>query len=959
MNSKTKTRWSAIVAGIALTTGGTNLSLAQDSGLDDNEQLEEIIVTGSHIRRDGFSYSSPVEIINSEVLEFTGTTNLGDLLQTLPQNVQSINNANSAFFVQSSGLNLTSLRNLGTSRTLVLINGRRFVSGVSPSVGYAVDLNAIPVGMIERIEVLTGGASAVYGSDAVAGVVNIVTKTDFEGFMIDAQVGASTRSDKNKEDVYVTFGGELGDGGNAWLSLGYSNDDPLYARDRDFSNTDLAVYDLDGDGLGETDEWLGSSFLPQGRFGSLLGDGTTFRSGLADRANSDRFNRADYRTIFNPIERRFAYGAVRYPLAQNIEVFGEMNYSIVNAFSQLEPFALDLNSNIWFTQRGGTGGLDVATSPLLPTLLRDNLLAQGVTNLNQLGVNNTARRLVEFGPRTTDIQRTTLRGVFGVDFELGEDWLVTAYYTYGKTDQDQQGNGQINVERAALALEVEDDGNGGLRCVNEQARLQGCVPFDVFGENTISPEAVAYLSLPTNRQGIVEQEVFNVTVSGDTPLDLAGGPLAVAFGAEYREERGADIPGESVQRGITAGNASAPTDGSFDTLEFYGEVSVPFHERVSIDAAVRVADYSSVGNQTTWKVGTDVSILEDLRFRGTVSTSVRAPNISDLFAGAGQTFANVQDPCDGVDATTTGDVADNCRSIPVIADRIADQGSFTLTQVERQSTGGFLIGNPLVAEETADSITAGIVWQPNFIDGLSASVDWYQIEIDDGISTTPRSVVVNRCFDVDPTIFDPTCGGLARRNLNPGEGALVEVDSITSNENRFETEGVDFQARYQLPVGPGELNLGLFYNHLFKFDTIGIIDGSLDEDAGEILYPKDRVVLNIGYRMDSWDASWRVRHWDRVKDSNTPELTNENSDVFGNPVAPSKNEVPTYIYNDFSIAYSRDEISVRAGVNNVFDKQPPLLTQISQYGNTGTNIAAEAYDPIGRAWFLSVTYATE
>ncbi len=948
---------STLCVGVALALAATSTANAQDAGAD--ESLEEIIVTGSHIRRDGFSYSSPVEVIDSEVLEFTGTTNLGDLLQTLPQNVQAINNANSAFTVQSAGLNLTSLRNLGTARTLVLINGRRFVSGVSPSVGYAVDLNAIPVGMIERIEVLTGGASAVYGSDAVAGVVNIVTKTDFEGFMIDAQIGASSRSDKNKEDVYLTFGGELGDGGNAWLSLGYSNDDPLFARDRDYSNTDLAVYDLDGDGLGETDEWLGSSFLPQGRFGNLLGDGNTFRSGLADRANSDRFNRAEYRTIFNPIERRFAYGAATMPVSDRVEIFGEMNYSIVEAFSQLEPFALDLNSNIWFTQRGGTGGLDVATSPLLPTLLRDNLLAQGVTNLNQLGVNATARRLVEFGPRQTTIQRTSLRGVVGFDIQLTDNWHLNTYYTYGKTDQDQQGVGQINVERAALALDVESDGNGGLQCVNEQARLQGCVPFNIFGANTISPAAVAYLSLPTNRQGIVEQEVFNVTVSGDTPFELSGGALAVAFGAEYREERGADIPGESVQRGITAGNASAPTDGTFDVLEFYGEVSAPILDRWSIDAAVRVGDYSSVGNQTTWKLGTDISILESLRFRGTVSSSVRAPNISDLFAGAGQTFRTLQDPCDGVDANTTGNVADNCRSIAVIANRIADQGSFTLSQVERQSTGGFLIGNPNVREETADSITAGLVWQPEFVGGLSASLDWYRIEIDDGIATTPRTVVVQRCFDVDPGSFDPTCGGLARRNLSPGEGALVEVDSITSNENRFETEGLDLQARYQFALGPGDMNLGLFYNHLFQFDTIGIVDGSLDEDAGEILYPENRVVLSIGYTMNEWDASWRIRHWDRVKDSNTPELTNENSDVFGNPVAPSKNEMPTYIYNDFSIAYSSDRYRLRAGVNNVFDKQPPLLTQISQYGNTGTNIAAEAYDPIGRAWFLSFTYSTE
>ncbi|MEM7432239.1 MAG: TonB-dependent receptor [Pseudomonadota bacterium] len=946
------------IAGLSLLST-SHVAIAQQDTAADTTAVDEIIVVGSHIKRDGFDYSSPVEIIDSAVLDQTGTTNLGDLLQTLPQNIASINNANSAFTVSSSGLNLTSLRNLGTARTLVLINGRRFVSGVSPSVGYGVDLNAIPVSMIERIEVLTGGASAVYGSDAIAGVVNIVLRTDFEGVMIDGQVGASMESDKNKEDIYITLGGELGDGGNAWMSIGYSNDDPLFARDRAFSDTDLAVYDLDGDGFGETDDWLGSSFPPAGRFGGFLGDGTPFRSGLADRENSDRFNRADFRTIYSPVERRFAYGALTYPISPRAEVFGELNYSIVESESELEPFALDLNSNIWFTQRGGTGGLDVATHPLVPQLLRDNLLAAGITNLNQLGVNATARRLVEFGERFSGYQRTTLRGVVGMNFDLPNNWTLSTHYTYGKTDQDIEATGQINVERAALALDVEQLPDGTIQCVNEQARLQGCVPFNPFGAGTIDAAQVAYLSLPTTRQGIVEQEVFNVTLAGDTNWDLPGGTVAFAFGGEYREERGADIPGDSVQRGITAGNASGPTDGSFDVTEFFGEVILPLHDKLSIDGAVRVGDYSSVGNQTTWKVGVDFAVVEGLRLRTTAATSVRAPNVADLFSGAGETFRNIQDPCDGITATTTGNAAVNCRTIPVIADRIANTGSFTLTQVERQSTGGFTSGNPNVGEETADSLTAGLVWQPNNLDGFSLSIDWYDIEIDDGIATTPRTVVLQRCFDVDPGSFDATCAGRARRDFTPGAGALVEVDSASSNENRFETSGIDVQLQYTFDIGPGTASAGLFYNHLMEFDTIGIVDGSVDDDAGEVLFPEHRTVINLGYSMDDWHFSWRSRVWDRVKDSNTPLLTNENSDVFGNPLAPSKNEIPTFVYHDASVGYNMDRFSVRAGINNVFDKQPPLLTQISQYGNTGTNIAAEAYDPIGRAWYVSFTYRSQ
>jgi len=945
--------WRAVALAAALSVGGFSTATAQDS---ETNELEEITVVGSHIQRDGFDYSSPVAIINNDTLEATGTTNLGDLLQTLPQNVSSNNNATSGFTLSSAGLNLTDLRNLGSSRTLVLINGRRFVSGVNPGVGYGVDLNALPVSMIERIEVLTGGASAVYGSDAVAGVVNIVTRTDFEGVDLEVQTGASTRGDKRKDDVYLTLGGKLGDSGNAWLSVGWSDDSELFTRDRAWSATDIAVYDLDDDGIGETDAWLGSSFIPQGRFGSYLGTGEPFRSGLADRANSDRFNRADFRTIFTPVERRFANGAATFQASDRLTVSAELNYSLVQAVTEIEPFALDINDNIFIQSRGGTGGIDVATHPLIPDLLRTNLLADGVTNINQLGIASAVRRLVEFGPRRTDISRTTLRGVVAFDYEVPSDWSLTGYYTYGRTDQDQQQSGQINIERAALALDIETGPDGQLRCRDEIARLQGCVPFNPFGAGTITPEAVQYMAAFSNFQAIVEQEVFNLGVNGSLPLELPGGAVALAAGLEYREERGAEIPGGLVQSGISGGNVVRPTDGKFDVFDVYAEFYLPLHDRLGVDLAVRSGDYSTVGSQTTWKAGIDATLTDALRFRGTVATAVRAPNIADLFNGGGETFAPLQDPCDGIDASSTGNIAENCRSIPIIADRIADTGSFTLSQVERQQTGGFTSGNPNVGEETADSVTAGLVWQPDFLGNFSVSADWYNIEIDDGIAITSRTVVLQRCFDVAPSEFDPTCNGLALRDGNAGAGGLIAVSSNASNENRFETQGIDVELAYSRPLGAGDISWTMFYNHLLKFDTIGIVDGDVDEDAGEVLFPENRLTGNLGYDWGNWSANYRVRFWDRVKDSNTPELTNENSDVFGNPVGPDKNEISAYTYHDISLAYVNDNWRITAGINNALDKDPPVLSQLSQYGNTGTNTAAEAYDPVGRTWYFNLGY---
>jgi outer membrane receptor protein involved in Fe transport len=935
-------------------------------------ELEEIVVTGSRIKRDTFNYSTPVTVIDDAEIASTGTTNLGDLLQTLPQTISTFNNANTAFFTTYSGLNLTDLRYLGTARTLVLVNGRRFVSGAPPGGGYGVDLNSIPTALIDRVEVLTGGASAVYGSDAVAGVVNIITKTDFEGMDLDVQVGASTEGDKNKEDVTLTIGGEFGRGGFAVVSVGYSDDDPLRSRERDFSALDLVYSDEDGDGFGETAVFLGSSFPPQGRLttpagNSWNGDGTAFE--FSDGVNNipaDNFNRAAYRTIYNPVERRFAAANASYPLSDRVNAFTELNWSTVRTDSEIEPFALSINDDIFQFSRGGTTGLDVASNLLMPDLLKSSLLSDGVTNTNQLGTNSWVRRLIEFGPRASQVDRTTTRGLAGLDVALSSNWDLEFYVSYGRTEQNQENTGQINTERAALALDVELAPDGvTVQCASELARIQGCVPFNPFGEGTITPEAVRYLQAPGNLKTIVEQEIAHLGVTGDTGFELPGGSIAVAGGLEYRKETGAEINPGFNQTGIGGGNATAPTNGDFDVSELYAEINLPVLSRLTLDAAARYGDYSTVGQQTTWKVGFDAAILDSLRFRGTYSQSVRAPNIADLYAGAGETFANVNDPCDGVDNTTTGQIAENCRSIQVIQDRINAQGAFILTQPEKQGTGGFIGGNEFVNEETADSYTFGIVWQPGFAEGFSAALDFYNIEIDDGIATTSRNTVLDRCYNVPTAEFDPTCGpglqpgGRARRDTRPGAGALIGVDSGTSNENRFETQGVDIELAYARDLGPGTLAANLVWNQLFKWDEIGIFTGDIDDNAGEILTPDSRANANVQYAWGDWALFWRVRYWGSAKDSNTPELFNENDCFCSLGLAPSANEVDAYFYHDISASWGNGPFTVRLGLINAFDKEPPMLPQFTQYGNTGTNTAAEAYDTIGAQWYLSFNYRTD
>ena len=956
---------------------GAAVGLGPQALAQEEAELEEIVVTGSHIKRNTFNYSTPITVIDEGEIVGTGTTNLGDLLQTIPQSVSTFNNANTAFSTTLSGINLTDLRFLGPQRTLVLVNGRRVVSGTAPGTGYGVDLNAIPTGMIERIEVLTGGASAIYGSDAVAGVVNVITKTDFEGIDITAQVGAAAEGDKNKEDINITVGGEFGQGGYGVLSFGYSADDPLRSRDRARSAFDLVYSDEDGDGFGETAVWLGSSFPPQGRLNppgpgdQYNGDGTVFQDpttpdGIFGTPDvSDRFNRAAFRTIFNPVERRFAAANASYPVSDQITAYTEINWANVETDSEIEPFALSVNDDIFQFSRGGNGGLDVASNLLMPQLLIDNLLAAGVTNTNQLGTDDWVRRLVEFGPRASVIDRTTSRAVFGFDVEINDNWDLDLYYSYGRTEQNQVNTGQINTERARFALDVELAPDGvTLQCVDALARIQGCVPFNPFGEGTITPAAVNYLQAPGNLKTVVQQEIFHAGVSGLLPIELPAGNIAVAGGVEYREETGAEINPGFAQTGIGGGNASAPTNGSFDVVDFYAEVSAPVHEMLTLDAAVRVGDYSTVGNQTTWKAGFDAALHDTVRLRGTISESVRAPNISDLFAGAGETFRNINDPCDGVTNATTGQIADNCRSFQVIQDRIDATGGFNLTQPEQQTTGGFIGGNPNVGEETAESFTIGVVWQPNFLEGFSAAVDYYDIEIDDGIAITSRNTVLQRCYDVPTSEFDPTCGpglqpgGRARRDMRPGAGALTGVDSISSNENIFDTAGLDIELAYATDIGPGTLSAGVVWNHLLRWDEIGIESGDIDDNLGEILTPENRATARLSYDLGDWQVFWRTRYWGSSKDSNTPELQDENGCFCANGLLPEINEVGSYVYNDVSISYLQDNYSVRVGVNNVFDKQPPMLPQFTQYGNTGTNTVTEAYDTVGAAWYIAFNYNT-
>lgn len=962
--NKKASNWTLAFA-LAAGVGATGVSAPVFA--EDETALEEVVVTGSRIRRTNADSATPLTVLGTAEIDGVGTTNLGQLMESLPQAIAASNQSNSTFSSTGGGFLTTALRNLGQSRTLTLIDGRRFVSGFSPGSGYAVDLSTIPVPMIERVEIITGGASAVYGSDAVAGVVNIIMKDDFEGVAVDLRSGISSEGDHEETDASITVGSNL-DRGNAYMTFGYSKEGGIHARDREFSKQDLYEFDTDGDLISDTQGFLGSSFPPGGRCGPVeCGTGAPFANGYNNIGPTSRFNRGSRRQLLIPIERKYARSGITYEISDDLQLDMNIGFNETTVSSDIEPVPLDLNTDIFNTDTvpGGTGGLDIATS-LIPQVTKDALLAAGFTNVNQLGNSNTGRRLVEFGDRGFDASRTTMYGDGTLTYNIDDNWSVEAYATWGRTRSKTTTNGNFNVERARLALDVEVV-NGVAQCADASARQAGCVPFTPWGEGSITPEQVEYLKMNTTFVSNVVQTVYGANLSGDTGFALPGGSIAVAGGIEHRREEGDESPSGGAQSGIISGNRILATDGEFDVTDLYVEALFPVHEKLSFEAAIRYGDYSSVGDLTTYKIGFDAPVLDYLKFRGTYADSVRAPNISDLYSGAGETFATVSDPCRGLTLTDTGTTAENCRSIPEILARMqADpNGEFVLTQTELQSTGGLVGGNPNVQEETAESFTLGVVFsaagltENRLLEGLTVGLDWYDIEIENAIATTSRTLVVSRCFA--DTNFDPTCGGRVLRS----NGALVSVDSGSGNENNFYTAGMDIDVNYNVELADvsdslrGNLNMSLLWNYLDEWDQESIESGSVTSLKGEILFPEHRWNLTTVYSIDDITVTWRMRYWDDVVDDLgggfSLSITPTGSGFAAVNDVNTFNSVDSIFYHDLrmSLALS-DTISLYMGANNVLDEQPPLLTQNSNYGATGINTAPEAYDVIGRQMYAGV-----
>jgi iron complex outermembrane recepter protein len=913
------------------------------------EDAETIIITGSRIARPDIEASTPVTVLSSEALAVTGQQNVSDILSKLPSVGVGIGRTNTNFATSGNGVAAVNLRNLGESRTLVLVNGRRFVAGLGGS--SAVDLNNIPTDFIDNVQVLTGGASAVYGSDAISGVVNFIMKRNFTGLQVRGQATTSGVGDADRYMASITGGLDLGGKGNVMLNVTYDNDEGLRSNRREISREDRpSRSSFASQGLFSVD----GNFLSQN---AAAGFGVTPLTYTFDAANSlklfqgnaiDGYNRNGDRFIAVPLERVVASLIMNYDLTDSLRLIIEGTYSHASSRSRLEPQAID-NFDL------GISGIPI-TNPFIPTTIRNAMIAEGVNVLE------FRRRSNDIFDRSNVNARNTYRFVLGVEGDIGERWKWEVNYNYGKSEDSTQSE-TLLAPLYANALDAIRLPSGQIVCADPAARATGCVPINIFGRNTASSEAALYVQGASRPEGRalftydaqIEQQVVSAGLVGDL-FTLPAGALKVAAGVDHRREKSSETYDDDTTAGTTVGNFLSNTVGSYNVTEGFVEGvapilrDVPFFQYLGIEGAIRYADYSipQVGGVWSWKLGGEWAPVEDLRFRAVYSEATRAPNIGELFSSANETFpSGIQDPCDGVTATTTGATATLCRAIPGVRNRITQFGVFQYTIADYQSINGFTGGNQNLEEEKAQTWTIGGVLTPRFVPGMSLTVDWFRIKVANAIGTIPEQTSVNECLGTNDPVF---CNNVRR---DPARGFITRIDTQNINTASYLTSGIDVGFRYRTDLDaigvPGAIDLDVKWTHLLKLELTPFPGAAVEQNLGQLdgvgrlgAGFKDRVNASATYKLDGFSFNWRVSYMSAIKDTLDP----------ANAPADNINNVGARFYHDMQVRYAIDEerqYEIYVGVDNVMDTKPPLLPSVITASNvTGTETAADTYDPFGR-----------
>ena len=948
---------------------------AAQAGGADASAVNEIIVTGSRIASPQATSASPLQIVGAEQIQQSGAVNVQDVLLENPAfGNPGISRTNSSFATQGAGAATVNLRNLGEDRTLVLLNGRRFVSGQPGS--QAVDLNVIPTQMLERVDVLTGGASAVYGSDAVAGVVNLIYKTKFDGIQLDGQLGISHYGDGFDRQVNALLGKNFADNrGNIMLFGGYSKQGTVFKRNRytEAGRGDIDTTSLGGSITGNaaelfTPSTLLSGFTPGGRF--YAGD-SVFTYG-ADNVLRDctaggcgGFNRSAFRYLAVPVERYVTAGRANFEVSPAFNLFVEGNYARTQANTVIEPFPL--SSDLVDIPTGGqvpietvVGGVTLR-NPFVPGAIYDAATDTDGDGLRDIFFD---RRLADLGPRAQSAKRDLYRIAGGANGSFLDDrFNYEVYGIYGMTKERQTGSGQFNSINFTQALNAyRDPASGQIVCADPAARAGGCIPANIYGINALAP-AAGYLASPTTLDAKVTQTVAGANISGELFSLFGADPIGISVGGEYRRETSSNVFDPLTQQGLNGNNALPSTSGRFHLYEGFGEAIVPllqdrpFFHSLSIRGAVRVSRYSTVGTTYSYNYGGEWAPIEDVRFRVIQARSVRAPNINELFQAPQQDFpSGLQDPCAGITATTQGSLASNCRAAPGVTANIAANGAFTVNQADLQGITSFGGGNANLQEEKGDSFTAGVVINPRSIDALRnfvLTVDYFNIRVKDAIVSTPLQFILTQCYN---NSIQSYCDLVVRRPapLGPNSaGSLDEVNTSPTNSGGLRTSGIDTSLTYRQDLARfglgGTVNLRVSYTHLLKGYSVPLPGSDRDYFGGEIGAAKDRFTTNIAYDNGGFGLT--------VTGTYIGKSYLDDQFVISNFPGTSRHDRAFRISPEF---YLDAQIRFRAGEryeffiggDNLLNNKPPYLGDIG--ASAGQDTESGVYDALLRRYYAGV-----
>ncbi len=942
-------------------------TIAAEEGAEGN--VERIEVTGSRLKRTDMETASPVTVISAEQLKVQGIQDVGQFLQNSavmsgsPAMTTTNNGGNGGTFVE--------LRGLGSERTLVLVNGRRPVSS---------DFQGIPSSMIDRIEVLKDGASATYGADAVAGVVNIITRRDFEGVEVNAQISNSFDVDTNEQKSFSVVMGKEFNAGHLVFGVDYVEQDAVYQGDSSvgFFNYPWQVFGAEGEQsffenglIGTGDDMnvivVGSGSVPCGNFYLQHGPSQTndtcnggiaqlsdMRDFVGGGPNNDTYNYAPVNYLQTPYKKINVFLEGSFDYNDNISFYTETRLNKRTSRQELAAVPYDTRFDPAYS--GTYGKTEEDGTPVLDDDGNQVMVAfNGVSKDNYYNpfgedVLRSRRRMLE-GGRSFEQDIVRFQQVIGMEGEFGDGWSYDLNYNYGYSQTTSTDFGQLYGPNLAKAMGPSfKDASGNIVCGTPTDPIANCVSMNVFGgaPGSVTPEMLDYVSAPLVDASNYTLQTLTGFVGGDV-FELPAGAVTAGVGFEWRSEKAeAQVDSGKFMKEVT-GNKSKGTNGSYKVSSLFTEMRIPLLsdlpgvERLELPIGIRYDDFSAFGSEVTYQLGFEWSIVDGLLARGTYGTVFRAPGVGALYAPNSDSFPSATDPCStSAWGSLTSAQQANCQ-----ADGVPAGGSNNLDAQQLATVGG----NPDLEPESGDTFTVGVAYSPDFVEGLGLTVDYWSIELNDVIDGVGAADSLKGCYLGG---IDSLCDNITRTN-----GEISSLSAQSSNLSKMTAKGIDFEANYSLEALGGDFNFNLSWTHFLErenqvYDATNFafqmkdLNGLFENDA---TYATDKLNFNANYTWQDLTVSYAMNYisgteyddllyWGTTP--NNPDDASQGNHMY---------QVDSFFYHDLTATYNfTTGTTVAVGVTNLTDEEPPYIEPAFN-GNTDES----TYRLFGRSWFVRFT----